>query len=92
MNLRAGKLIITRVLDAELKIARSFAAIVEVIIGCIMKRRRYDIMKAFKCDRCGSFYEKYSMQGEVVLVDQQRYTIDICPESYKELEKWYKLL
>lgn len=47
-------------------------------------------MRAYKCDRCGSFYEKYTMQGEVVLVDRQHYTKDICPECYKELEKWYK--
>lgn len=47
-------------------------------------------MKAFKCDRCGSFYEKYSMTGEVIIMYRNNYFVDICPACYEELNKWYK--
>lgn len=47
-------------------------------------------MKAYKCDRCGSFYEKYSMTGGLIIINRNYHSVDICPACYEEFEKWYK--
>lgn len=49
-------------------------------------------MKAYKCDRCGSYYDKYMFNnnGLCLVVHPIQNPIDLCPECNNELSKWYK--
>ena len=48
-------------------------------------------MKAYKCDRCGSYYDKYVFNNDgLCLVHPSQKPIDLCPECNNELSKWYK--
>lgn len=51
-------------------------------------------MKAFKCDRCGKFFEKYKMQGTAEFFNITRNPsmsgncLDLCPNCNAELQEW----
>lgn len=48
-------------------------------------------MKAFKCDRCGNYYDKFTCnEDDLYIVHANKSTIDLCPECNDELSKWYK--
>lgn len=44
-------------------------------------------MRVYKCDRCGTYYDKKMFQPVEVFRDE-RTPMDICTDCYKELEKW----
>lgn len=48
-------------------------------------------MRSYKCDRCGSYYDKYAYnENDVYIVHGDKKAIDLCPVCTNELSKWYK--
>ena len=51
-------------------------------------------MKAYKCDRCGKFFEKYKDQGTAEFFNITRNPcvsgncLDLCPKCNDELQEW----
>ena len=51
-------------------------------------------MKAYKCDRCGKFFEKYKNQGTSEFFNITRNPcvsgncLDLCPKCNSELQEW----
>lgn len=54
-------------------------------------------MKAYKCDRCGAFYEPYDENGQIsvngmTLIQRGHVlgqTIDLCKRCASEFEYWF---
>lgn len=51
--------------------------------------------KAYLCDRCKNFYNKSANSAEQKLFLRKKAThsnllIDLCPDCYESLRKWYK--
>lgn len=47
--------------------------------------------KAFKCDRCGSLFERKREYEQIVIKANHKpfaVTLDICPECMQDFEKW----
>ena len=51
-------------------------------------------MRAYKCDRCGKFFEKYKNQGTAEFFNITRTPkipdncLDLCPNCNAELQEW----
>jgi len=47
-------------------------------------------MEAFKCDRCGFYYDNDDHETTLLLVKSGRKFLDLCPNCYKALEQFMK--
>lgn len=49
---------------------------------------------AYKCDKCGNFYEKQISRRKIDILVRHPYGcqyIDLCPACYENLVKWLNL-
>lgn len=57
-----------------------------------IKKRRNQMAKALKCDRCGQFYDyiKCLRKYQIHDMDEKNFnkTVDLCPDCYEIFTKW----
>ena len=46
-------------------------------------------MEAFKCDRCGEYYDSDKHEKKHLVIEEER-ILDFCPDCYKALEQFMK--